>query len=101
MSSQAVVRTAIHERRVLRLSYGSQIGFRRVEPHALGVGRDGQALLRAYQIGGPSARGGIPDWRLFRLDRIRNIHMLDQQFAGVRPGYRRGDSAMVRVLAQL
>lgn len=77
-------------------------GVRLIEPHAVGFDRDGQLLLRAFQIDGASATGKTRHWKLFRLDRAEAINPANLSFDGPEPGYRRGDQAMVRgVIAEL
>lgn len=91
---------AIRERRVIHMHY--EPGARTVEPHAYGISADGNLLLRAYQTAGASASGEHENWKLFRVDRISSLRVSGETFAGPRPGYRQGDSAMKGgVLAQL
>jgi hypothetical protein len=67
-------------------------GWRIVEPHAIGRGANGQPLLRAWQISGASESGGLPAWRLFRLDRIGAWRPTADRSGAPRPGYNfRGD----------
>ena len=55
--------------------YGSRIGTKKnsrlIMPFALGISKAGNPVLRAFQINGGTRRG-IPKWKLFRLDRIKN-----------------------------
>ena len=55
--------------------YGSRIGTKKnsrlIMPVALGISKAGNPVLRAFQINGGTRRG-IPKWKLFRLDRIKN-----------------------------
>jgi hypothetical protein len=91
---------AIHERRVLRLNY--HWGHRVVEPHAYGLNDNGHELLRVFQVSGASESGEHHGWKLLRVDEIHGLHVLDDQFAGPRPGYKRGDKAMdQRIFCQL
>ena len=90
---------AIAEHLKLQLVY--DWGHRVVEPHAYGVGDEGQELLRVYRVGGASQSGEPIGWRLFRVDEIRTLHVLADTFPGPRPGYRRNDKAMTRIYAQL
>tara|TARA_R110000803_G_scaffold39315_2_gene84794 strand:- start:2732 stop:3130 length:399 start_codon:yes stop_codon:yes gene_type:complete len=53
-------------------------GKRVIEPVALGYSKRNNKVLRAYQTSGPSLKVNeegipLPDWRLFRLDRINSI----------------------------
>ena len=47
-------------------------GFRWVEPVAFGFSKDGNGLLRAFQIKDkPSKSGHKPSWRLFKLIKLK------------------------------
>lgn len=87
-----IICQAIEELRLLRIDYDP--GIRIVEPHAHGASSKDNDLLRAFQTEGESASGEHVDWKLFRVDRINSLELLDEHFDGPRPGYRRGDSAM-------
>lgn len=91
---------AINGRRLITLWYPP--GARVVEPHALGTASNGQLLLRAFQIEGASESGEHVNWKLFRLDRMRDVDSNDQKFAGPRSEYKQNDRAMTRgIIAQL
>src|SRR5215510_620770 len=91
---QSVLITAIEGRRLVSLWYDP--GLRVVEPHALGYGSDGQLLLRAFQIEGASASNQSFNWKLFRLDRMRDASFNGRSFPAPRPDYKRDDSVMKR-----
>ncbi len=96
----ARISMAIAGRHVLRLNY--DWSFRTVEPHAYGVGSEGQELLRVYQVGGVSQSNEPIGWKLFRVDEIRSLDVLGETFSAPRPGYRRNDRALTRTIyAQL
>jgi predicted DNA-binding transcriptional regulator YafY len=86
---------AITNRRLLRIDYGA--GERLIEPHAHGLSKDGNPLLRAYQVSGASDSGEPTNWKLFRMDRVNSVQATDQHFAGPRPDYNPNDPAMMRV----
>ena len=81
------------------------IGQRLLEPHAPGVSRDGNLLLRAWVRSGVShtnRRARAPDarWRLFRVDQLKSL-VLDQPFK-TRPLYNYdGDRAMARTIRRV
>jgi len=76
------IREAIGARRLIRFVLD---GFERVaEPHDYGV-RGGRTMLLAYQVGGGSKSGRLPDWRWVEVERMRNVRVLDEEFAGNRP----------------
>jgi predicted DNA-binding transcriptional regulator YafY len=96
----AILVAAIEGRRLVSIWYDP--GVRVIEPHALGVGSDGQLLLRAFQVAGVSASGQSVHWKLFRLDRIRDAKPSGGSFKRPRPEYRRDDPAMTRgIIAQI
>lgn len=72
-----------------------------MEPHAYGVAKAGNEILRCYQVGGASESGNAVDWKLMRVDEISALTILDRTFRGPRAGYKRGDKAMVQVYCQL
>ena len=98
MTHQLLV-DAINNRRVLYLFYGGHL--RTVEPHAYGLSRAGNPVLRCYQTSGGSRSGGIPDWRLMALSDISDVRETGDMFSSARPGYRRGDKGMTHIYAQL
>lgn len=92
--------SAIHDRNILVIDY--EPGRRTIEPHALGYSSDGNLLLRAYQTEGASDSGQPISWKLFRVDKIRELEPTNQHFYDPREGYRKGDSAMPGgILAEL
>jgi hypothetical protein len=84
--------TAIRNKLVVRLDYPPGVRF--IEPHALGYGKDGHILLRAYQVSGASASGESPNWKLFRVDKCLLIELTDALFPTARPLYNAADKAM-------
>jgi predicted DNA-binding transcriptional regulator YafY len=88
---------AIHQRRLLRFSYGG--GTRIVEPYAYGASETHE-LLRAYQASGfsPSRERG---WKLFRVEEITEVALLDEHFAEPRQGYMRNDPCMEVVYCEI
>ncbi len=91
---------AINGRKLVELWYHP--GARVIEPHALGIGTAGQLLLRAFQIEGESASGEHINWKLFRIDRMKDATTNGQKFDGPRPEYKQNDRAMTRgTIAQL
>lgn len=81
---------ALNAGKHLAITYG---GFTRiVEAHAVGQTRDGNPIMRAWQVSGGSRSGSASNWRLFRLDRTWQYAILDEASEAPRSGYKRGDS---------
>lgn len=95
-----VIRTAIKQKRLLRLRYGGRE--RIVEPHDYGV-QKGVVRLLAYQVSGESS-GRLPNWRWLDVPQISDIELLDSKFAGGRPNavgkHHRWDEVFIRVEAR-
>ncbi|MCV5751998.1 hypothetical protein OFN51_24555, partial [Escherichia coli] len=65
--NESEIRRAIQNKLVIEFTYSNRL--RVVEPHVLGV-CNGNVQVLAYQIGGQSSSGGLPEWRRFDLFRI-------------------------------
>jgi predicted DNA-binding transcriptional regulator YafY len=87
-----IICSAIDSRSVLSFYYNG--GERIVEPFCHGSGKQGQDLLRGYQIAGYSESGNPVGWKLFRVDQMSDIDTTGEQFTGARPLYNPEDSAM-------
>jgi len=76
----ARLRFAIQHRRVIQFNY--QDALRIAEPHDYGISRDRLRLL-AFQLRGHS-KGPLPGWRMFDVDRMEQLVVLDDTFLGSR-----------------
>jgi hypothetical protein len=85
---------AIHERRRLRFKYNGTI--RMGEPQCYGVGHKGTVLLRVFVLEGSSQ----PE-PLFDVSKIKDLALLDEIFSKPGPNYKKGDSAMKTIYAEL
>jgi len=85
---------AINSRRRLRFVYNGRE--RKVEPQCYGIGMRGTELLRVHQLA-----GGSEAEPLFDVSKISSLVLLDEHFSAPGPHYKRNDSAMARIFAQL
>ena len=69
---------AISPRRVVEFRY-RQLP-RLAEPHTVGINTEDVEQLLAYQLGGRSSSGPLPDWRRFDVDEIENLVVRDETF---------------------
>ena len=91
---------AIRQKKVIEFQYKDRI--RIVEPYLIGVHKDtGNELLNAFQIDGDSESGNLPDWRLFKTDRINCLKVLDRPFDGKREEYNSQDSRMADIICSV
>jgi predicted DNA-binding transcriptional regulator YafY len=85
---------SIRTRRRLRFLYNGRV--RIVEPQCYGMGTKGTELLRAHQL-----QGGEQREPLFDVSKIEDLVMLDETFTKPGPNYKRDDSAMKTIFAQM
>jgi hypothetical protein len=101
LTQQDLIADAIAHRREVEFVYD---GLRRVViPAALGYSQLGKLALRGYQVAGES-RSGLAhghQWRLYSVDKIQGLYVTEEHFADAPPGYRRSDSQLRTILAQL
>lgn len=90
----AAIVDAIREKRRLRFVYNGRV--RLVEPQCYGIGTKGTELLRVHQL-----RGGSQREPLFDVAKIVDLVVLDEAFDAPGPNYKRDDSAMATIFAQL
>ena len=77
-------------------------GFSRsVEVHVVGYSKTGEALMRAWQTRGGSESGERVGWKLMRLTEASGAAISDEPSQAPRSGYKRRDSAMERIIAEL
>jgi len=75
---------AVEERRAVRFTYaGDPAGATRlVHPHVLFQSPSGRHCIDAVQVAGHRGRlMPLPAWRVFALDRIDELHLLEERFA--------------------
>lgn len=85
---------AVEQKRRLRFLYNGRS--RLVEPQCYGIGARGTELLRAHQL-----QGGQEREPLFDVSKIADLEVLDERFDRPGPNYKRADSAMKTIFAQL
>jgi predicted DNA-binding transcriptional regulator YafY len=85
---------AIEQKQRLRFLYNGKV--RLVEPQCYGIGTRGTELLRAHQL-----QGGQEREPLFDVSRIADLEALDEVFVRPGPNYKKDDSAMTTIFAQL
>ena len=90
---------AIQGKKMVNFYYDG--GYRLAEPHCYGVSKDGNELLRAYQISGHSESKNPMHWKLFRLDKLSDLSTTEDAFPSPRPDYNPNDPAMASIYSRL
>lgn len=96
--SKDLLSAAVNDRQILAFDYDGKP--RLVEPHALGLNKKDQLVLRAFQVTGDSATASQA-WKLFTVDKMENLSSVALASQAPRPGYKAGDRAMSTILAEL
>ena len=86
---------AVRSKKLFQFYYNG--GQRTVEPYCYAISRNGNELLRAFQISGYSASGKAQGWKLFSVNDMNNLLILDDTFNALRPEYNPDDPVMVRI----
>jgi hypothetical protein len=90
---------AIRSRKLLRFSYKNLP--RVVEPHFLGLTREGRLELFAYLSRGFTRTDRQPYWRTFFVERILSLTVLEERFQGTRDGYNPDARRFLKVYCRL
>lgn len=89
---------AIKNKNVIQFLYENER--RVVEPHCYGITTAGNEGLRAFQIEGYSSSGKM-GWKMYDLNKAKNIENNGKIFQNPRLGYRKGDKGMCKIFIEL
>ena len=93
-----IISEAIQKKSILELRYH---GFSRfVEPHAYGRDKNGDEIVRCYQVSGGSESGERCGWKLLKVKEVFLLHITGKPFIP-RPSYRQNDKAMEYIFSQI
>lgn len=90
---------AVRTKRILRFYYDS--GYREVAPFYYGMGKDGNELLRAYQLKGASKSGETVGWKLFSVNEISRLTLTGDNFLGTIADYNSNDPVMIKCFCKV
>jgi hypothetical protein len=90
---------AIRRRALLEFHYQERL--RVVAPYCLGVSTRGVEVLRAIQVRGSSASGGLGFGKLWDVAKMVNPRMLDETFVPDDPNYNPNDSGMRQIYCRI
>lgn len=95
------VNNAINNKKIVNISYAgddnTHAGMRTIEIYSFGMSTSGNLVIRAYQISGDT-KTFKPEWKLFRLDRINNFEITNNNFGAPRPNFNSmGDNMMTTI----
>jgi hypothetical protein len=99
MFSVNLICEAIRRRALLEFLYNNRL--RVVAPYCCGVSARGADVLRAVQVRGESASGGFGFGKLWSVDKIADLRVLDEAFTPGDPDYNPTDRAMIKTYCGL
>ena len=79
MNNEQILIEAIKNRKLIDFYYEDK-PIRRAAPHAIYQSTTGKENLDAYQYYGYSESGNLPAWRVFTLDKMERVTVLDEDF---------------------
>jgi len=106
-SIDSIVDAIKHKKKIIIYYNGDEPGgkgLREIEPVCFGYSKSDNPVLRAWDESGAShtnykGEQPLPDWRLFRVDKITSFEPTGEKFNTPRPGYNpNGDKGMVKVI---
>jgi predicted DNA-binding transcriptional regulator YafY len=89
-----ILKKAIEQRKKVEIIYENSV--RTVDPYLIGINQKDHISLRAFQTGGQSSSGNLPSWRLFLIEKIEAIKILDEHFA-ISTQYNPNDKQMKQI----
>jgi predicted DNA-binding transcriptional regulator YafY len=93
-----ILKEAIEKRKKVEIIYENSV--RIVDPYLVGINQKDHISLRAFQTGGQSTSGNLPSWRLFLIEKIDAIKILDEQFP-INSLYNPNDKQMKQILFRI
>ena len=94
-STKHLIQEAIRKRALLEFNYHGH--HRVVAPYCYGVATRGAEVLRAIQVRGSSASGGLGFGKLWAVAEMVDSRMLDETFVPEDPNYNPNDLAMKQI----
>ncbi len=94
-STKELIQEAIRKRALLEFHYHGRL--RVVAPYCFGISTRGVEVLRAIQVRGLSASGGLGFGKLWAVAEMTNPRMLDESFVPADPNYNPNDSGMKQI----
>src|SRR5215213_5558964 len=93
------LRNAVRERKIVSFTYTEkQKQIRTVVcPTKIGILTTGNNAIEGYWIDGQSISGKLPPWRLYLLDHISDLKILDKTFSSVGKEYTAADKRFIRI----
>jgi len=85
--------------RVLRIRVGRHD--RWVEVHAVGRDKEGQEVMRLFQVRGGDIQSEAIGWRLMRLSDAQKPRITNEASGAPRTGYRKDDRDMTEIYCQV
>lgn len=102
IASRSDIMNGMAKRRIMELNYDDEEdpggkGRRWIQMYCYGVSKAGNDVVRVYQVGGDT-KTIQPGWKLFRVDRMKNLRKLSGTFDEAKPLFNpTGDKDMIKI----
>lgn len=102
IASRSDIMNGMVKRRIMELNYDDEEdpggkGRRWIQMYCYGVSKAGNDVVRVYQVGGDT-KTIQPGWKLFRVDRMKNLRKLSGTFDEAKPLFNpTGDKDMIKI----
>ena len=102
VAAKSDIMNAMRKRRIIELNYDDEEdpggkGKRWIQMYCYGTSLAGNDVVRVYQVGGDT-KTIQPGWKLFRVDRMKNLRKLGGSFNEAKPLFNpTGDKDMIKI----
>ena len=92
---EELIERAVRGKQLLAFMYEGC--YRKVEPYTYGCTTKGKDALRGFQVDGESRSDRKLGWRLFLIDEIENLELLNETYTEFREHYNPNDKGMSEI----
>lgn len=96
-NGDAGIKYAVQQRKLITFKYDDDTKIRTVEPFVHGKSEGGKLLLRGFQVKGASDSAEESGWKLFEIDKMKEVKITGKGFAPKRDKYNAKDEAMKEI----
>ena len=96
-NGDAGLKYAVQQRKIITFKYDDDEKPRTVEPFIHGKSEGGKLLLRGFQVKGSSDSAEESGWKLFDVEKMKEVKITGRGFAPKRDKYNAKDEAMKEI----
>jgi hypothetical protein len=100
MKWHSVLSEAITSQQLIEFRYEDDL-WRKAEPHTFGLNLKGHTALSAFRLEKQGHPFEQPAWRMYLVEKIREIRIVREGFIGPRPGFNPRPKTFIKVYSQI